>query len=314
MSGFHTQPIDRNGNAPNLHLNFNTSNRFAEHMITSRTSDRAIAILSYDKRGVGKSTNAKDKNFYYRAGMMDFVSDAVEAVRFASRHPRIDKTKIMLFGHSEGAIIMPLICHEVTNNNLDPILGCIFYCGFGENLVDAMSLQRETIVNEVNDMSGLKGWALSKLITKAKLETQYENFLKKVNAPDEPDFVSMQCGLVKQPATWLREHIAYDVNDSLKKYISCHCLAITGMKDFQVQNEFCIPETASKLVPNAKSIEAHRPANLTHVLRSMEGPAKMMNMKKDYTRLGKLPLDEELLSITDAWCDRVIRGAKRGGE
>ena len=46
---------------------------------------------------------------------------------------------------------------------------------------------------------------------------------------------------------------------------------------------------AAALVPNAKPIEVHRPANLTHALRSMEGDAKMMNMKKDYTKMGKLP-------------------------
>lgn len=203
---------------------------------------------------------------------------------------------------------MPLICREVTNNGLDPIQGCIFYCGFGENLVEAMALQRETLVTEVNEMSGPTGWILRKLVTKEKLEKQYNNFLTKVNAPDEPDYISMHCGLVKQPAKWLREHIAFNVHGSLEKYITCHCLAVTGRKDFQVRNEFCDPETAAKLVPNAKSIEVHRPKNLTHALRSMkEGEeAKMMNAKKDYARLGKLPLDEELMSVTDAWCDRVL--------
>ena len=86
------QPIDRSGNAPNLHLNFNTYNRISEHMsaASSSSSSRAIAVLSYDKRGVGKSqSNPYDKNFYYKAGMMDLVKDAVEAVRFVSNHPRM---------------------------------------------------------------------------------------------------------------------------------------------------------------------------------------------------------------------------------
>ena len=84
------QPIDRNGNVPSMHVNLNTWNRFAEHCTSHfQPSDRAIAILSYDKRGVGKSKNADDKNCYYRAGMMDFVMDAVEAVRFAAVHPRM---------------------------------------------------------------------------------------------------------------------------------------------------------------------------------------------------------------------------------
>lgn len=207
---------------------------------------------------------------------------------------------------------MPLICNEASKSGLDPIAGCIFYSGFGENLVDAMKLQRETLLEEVNEMHGLQGWLLRKLVTKEKLDRQYNSFLEKINAKDEPDFVALYwCGLAKQPAKWLREHIAYDAHAALEKHISCHCLAITGKKDFQVRHQFCDPATAAKLVPNAKSIEAHRPANLTHALRSMDGEAKMLNMKKDYARMGKLPLDEELLSITDDWCDWVLFGEKQ---
>ena len=74
-------------------MNFNTSNQFAEYMISSRSSKdrRSVAILSYDKRGVGvgKSINPNDKNFYNRAGMYDLVNDALEVVRFASQHPQM---------------------------------------------------------------------------------------------------------------------------------------------------------------------------------------------------------------------------------
>ena len=221
-----------------------------------------------------------------------------------------DKGKIVLLGHSEGAIILPLICREVSKAGLEPIWGCIFYAGFGENLVDAMKLQRETVVKEVKETPGPQGWLLRRLVTKEKLEKQYSKFMTKVNAEDEPDFVAMYpCGLGgKQPAKWLREHVEYDANDALEKHITCHCLAITGQKDFQVRNDFCMPERAAKLVPNAKSVEAHQPGNLTHALRSMEGEAKMLNLKTDYKRMGKLPLDEELLSITDDWCDRILFG------
>lgn len=223
-----------------------------------------------------------------------------------TEHPNRDKTKIMIMGHSEGAIIMPLICNEVSLAGLDPIFGCIFYAGFGENLPGALTYQREKFLNEVQFMPGLKGWILRKLATKERIEKQFNDFLKKTNAEDDPEYISIACGLSKQPAKWFREHWAYDVNDALEKYITCHCLAITGQKDFQVRNEFCDPERAAKIVPNAKSIETHRLINLTHALRSMEGDAKIMNMKQDYVKMGKIPLDEELLSITGVWCDRIL--------
>ena len=83
------QPIDRDGNAPSLRMEFNTSNRFAAHAL-SRPPGRAVAVLSYDKRGVGTSLPAgRGRNFYYQVGMRDLVADAVEAVRFLSCHPRV---------------------------------------------------------------------------------------------------------------------------------------------------------------------------------------------------------------------------------
>ena len=60
------------------------------------------------------------------------------------------------------------------------------------------------------------------------------------------------------------------------------------------------------LVPLAASIESHRPTNLTHSLRSIDGRASILNIKSDYARMGKLPVDAELLSITDDWCNRRL--------
>ncbi len=296
-------PIDRNGNAPTMTLN--TSNRFAEHIILSRSPERAIAVFSYDKRGTGKSKN-KDKNLYYRAGMMDLVSDAVEAVRCLSSDPRIDEKKIIVLGHSEGAIIMPLICKGVLESGIEPVFGCIFYCGFGENVKDAMDLQADAIKKEIRELAGLKGWILRTVASEEKIDKQRQELFDKVNGSDEPDFISMQCGLVKQSAKWIREHCAFNAQESLAQNISCHCLAITGCKDFQVRDEFCKLEVARKLVPNAASIEVHRPLNLTHALRSSEGPSKILDMNKDYAKMGKLPLDGEMLAITDEWLDKVV--------
>lgn len=299
-------PIDRNGNIPSFRINLNTSNRFAEHMSSRRSPHSPIAFLLYDKRGVGKSKKKGDKKLYYRAGMMDLVMDAVEAVRYLQESEQIDKKRILLLGHSEGAIVLPLICREFDRDGLHPIFGCIFYSGFGENIKDAMTLQNERILAEVQEKQGVAGWLLRRLITRDKLEKQHNALMDRVNSDDNPDFVSTHCGLVKQPAKWLREHIGYDASAALSDHISCHCLAVTGCKDVQVRDEFCMSDRAAAMVPNAESIEAHRPANLTHVLRSIEGPSKILNVKKDYTRMGKMPLDAELLSITDAWCDRIL--------
>jgi len=301
-------PVDRNGNIPQMKLKLNTSSQIAKHLVDERPKGRTIAVLSYDKRGVGKSIKKDDKNLFYRTGMMDIVLDAVEAVRYLSAHPRIDKSKIVLMGHSEGAIILPNICREVKKAGLTPIFGCIFYAGFGETLKKALELQREHILADVQVETGVKGFILRRVLTEEKLVKQFEDSMEKMHAEGDPDFISLQCGLVKQPAKWWREHMANDAEIALKEHITCHCLAITGQKDVQVHNEPCSPEKAAALVPMAASIECHRPNELTHSLRSTDGRASILNIKSDYARMGKLPLDAELLSITDDWCDRKLFG------
>ena len=64
---------------------------------------RGIAILGYDKRGVGKSGG--DWN---RASMEDLAGDAVAAFRYLSARGDIDGTQIGLLGVSQAGWIMPL--------------------------------------------------------------------------------------------------------------------------------------------------------------------------------------------------------------
>ena len=54
-------PIDRDGNAKAM--SFNTSNRFADHVIgrSEGHEGRECAVLTYDKRGIGKSAKHGDK-------------------------------------------------------------------------------------------------------------------------------------------------------------------------------------------------------------------------------------------------------------
>lgn len=210
-------PIDRNGNVQGIlgpigAMNLNTSNRFAEFVNDTK---RSIAVLSYDKRGVGKSISTRDRNLYYRTGIADLVSDAAEGYRFLVNHPRIDKKSITLLGHSEGAILLPIICKHVIEQGLDPVKGCIFLAGFGESILDALTMQRERIIKEVSEEDGVKGWFLRKMVTKKKLDKQYNDLFEKLEAHKDLEVVSTHCGLVKIPAKWFRDHMNFNAQAAL---------------------------------------------------------------------------------------------------
>jgi len=65
---------------------------------------RGIAVLRYDKRGVGSSTGDLDK-----ASFEDLVSDAASAFSFLKTQPEIARDKVGVLGHSEGGSIAPAV-------------------------------------------------------------------------------------------------------------------------------------------------------------------------------------------------------------
>lgn len=65
---------------------------------------RGLAVLRYDKRGVGGSGGV-----YRDATTADFATDATAAVRFLKARPDIDPLRVGVLGHSEGGVIAPLV-------------------------------------------------------------------------------------------------------------------------------------------------------------------------------------------------------------
>lgn len=68
---------------------------------------KGIAVLRYDKRGVGGSSGD-----YGAATTADFTSDAQAAVDWLKTRPQIDARRIGVLGHSEGGIIAPAVAAE----------------------------------------------------------------------------------------------------------------------------------------------------------------------------------------------------------
>ena len=65
---------------------------------------RGIAVLRYDKRGIGASTGD-----FATANLTDFAADAESALAFLKSRPGIVPDRIGLVGHSEGGVLAPMI-------------------------------------------------------------------------------------------------------------------------------------------------------------------------------------------------------------
>jgi pimeloyl-ACP methyl ester carboxylesterase len=76
-------------------------------IVADALTRQGIAVLRYDKRGVGDSTGDYDA-----ATTRDFTSDAEAAVIWLKAQPEIDPHRIGVLGHSEGGIIAPSLAAE----------------------------------------------------------------------------------------------------------------------------------------------------------------------------------------------------------
>lgn len=80
-------------------------------------ANAGVAVLRYDKRGIGKSTGTGTEDW------RPLARDVKAAVAFLRRQPQIDPQRIFILGHSEGGFITPMIA------NTTPVRGIVIMAG-----------------------------------------------------------------------------------------------------------------------------------------------------------------------------------------
>ncbi|TDR90469.1 alpha/beta hydrolase [Enterovirga rhinocerotis] len=108
-------PVDRDGNLPGL---MNNSLKFLAHAL----AERGIVSLRVDKRGVGSSAAAGGREEDLRFGT--FVDDAAAWSAVLKREGRVER--LVLLGHSEGALVATLVAQRIRP------AGLVLLAGAGE--------------------------------------------------------------------------------------------------------------------------------------------------------------------------------------
>lgn len=83
-------------------------------VLADHLSRQGIAVLRYDKRGIGKSTGT-----YKGATSLDLAGDVEAALRFLRSRAEVSPRHIGIIGHSEGGLIAPMVASR------DPALGFV---------------------------------------------------------------------------------------------------------------------------------------------------------------------------------------------
>jgi len=236
-------------------------------LLADALTRRGIAVLRYDKRGIGQSTGNPDA-----ATTLDLAADADAALAFLKSRKEIKASRIGLLGHSEGAIIAPYLAGqskdvpwmvllaapatsgEETLLNQSELIGRAgglsdeqldASLGFDQAAYALVRKEKDTAVLSEKLVALVKDSGLDSALPPAALETQ----LRMLTSP------------------WFRFFLDYDPLPNLKT-VKCPILALYGQKDLQVSAKANLPLLQKALQESGNiAAEVHELPELNHLFQ-----------------------------------------------
>ena len=232
-------------------------------VIADHLTRAGIAVLRTDDRGVGSSTGV-DKDASYE----DLTGDMLALIAALKGQPEVDKKKIGLIGHSQGATIGPMAATQS-----DDVAFVVMLAGMGVKGDEVMIEQKRLVAMS----QGIEGEHLAKMVEhqrkllKLVAEGADKKALRKAIADglevdlteeqrkqvtDEIRKSLIEAGLASVTAQFIISLVKNDPATYLPK-VKVPTLAIWGDKDLQVEpkaNEAAVkkllPAAQTWIVPN----------------------------------------------------------------
>jgi hypothetical protein len=234
-------------------------------VLADHLTRHGIAVLRYDKRGLGGSTGD-----FAKATSRDFADDAQAAVALLVTRPQIDPARIGLIGHSEGGLVAPMIAAR------DPrVAFIVMMAGPGvdgaavlaeqQRLIGkAMGLSDAELAREATAQASLVG-----IVRSEKDPTLAAALLKaaadELAAGEGLPAATLETQAAAINSAWFREFFTYDPAPALRR-LRIPVLALIGSKDLQVPPDQNLPALRVALAddPRAKVEEL---AGLNHLFQ-----------------------------------------------
>ncbi len=262
-------PQDRDGNTPPEFMT-DMFKLMAEYF-----SGLGVAVLRYDERGVGESTGD-----YNAATLQDLVDDVRALIAYLKNHPKIDSERIVMLGHSEGAVIAPIIAGEDTE-----LAGIVLLAGpstpLDEILIEQLEYQASLdILSEVERQSI------------RSLQPMIQQLIDDAAAGKE-------ASVLPYNLDWLRQHMAHDPLEAVK-LVEQPVLIIHGDADLKV-----LPYHAEALADALREagnerVEVHMLPKTTHyfTLFPLDNP--------EYDPTNPWKLEPSLFELIGNWLQATV--------
>jgi len=196
--------VDRDENAGVLRSYF-------LRQLADTLSKAGFITFRYDKRGVGES-----QGDFAKADLKDLINDAEAALSYLKAHPMVKEGKVGIIGHSEGAIIGPIIASQD-----EEVAALVIMAGTARPL-------DQVFIDQMIYLMKLKG--IDREEIQKAVEKQKEVF-KKIRRGESVDFKT-----AKGNPDWWRQHMENNPLEVIKR-VSCPILIMNGGKDYQISSK-----------------------------------------------------------------------------
>jgi uncharacterized protein len=264
-------PLDRDSN--HRRVRFDVTRALAHAL-----ADGGLASLRYDKRGVGASPGD-----WRAAGLYDNVDDLARAREALAARPEVDAGRVLLAGHSEGALLAAALAARGA-----PVAGVVLLAMSATPGAELLRWQARGIAPTLPaPVRGLL--RLLRTDLEARTAANHRKVLGTTTDVARVDGVRVN-------SRWTREFLLHDPRADLAR-LTVPVLALTGDKDLQVPADDLAVLAAT--VPGP--VEVQRVPDLTHTLRRQPRVASMRHYREELRR----PVDPEVLATVVAWCRSV---------
>jgi len=242
-------------------------------VLSDYLTKQGIGVLRYDDRGFGKSTGD-----HSLATTKDLASDVLSAIDYLKSRKNVGE--IGLIGHSEGAIIAPMVSNLNKNVAFIIMLGGSGISGSDVSLFLAKKTRgfpvQDEVAYELAIKKAIKIAAADKDLTEIKKELRihYNEAIVPMLKPiinSDSKIETIISNLIEIRTTpWNRYFYNYNPANKLEK-ITCPVLALNGSKDTQVQpkiNQEGIRNALTK--SNNKDFTVNEIPNLNHLFQECE--------------------------------------------
>ncbi len=238
-------------------------------MLSDYLTRKGIEVLRVDDRGVGHSTGK-----FAGATTADFATDVEAGIAFLNKRPEVKK--IGLIGHSEGAMIAPLVAARNISSKDGDVAFIVMLAGTGvrgdkvlaeqakliglamgapKDAVEAQQARQLDLYAMVIADKGMDDATLKQAVIAKMTETE------KGATPAQ-----IEAGAAQIASPWMRYFLAYDPGPALRA-VRCPVLALGGSKDLQVPVAQNFPAIREALVGD-KNVEMVELPGLNHLFQT----------------------------------------------